>query len=79
MYVVLVEVCKGSLIEVVIGLSIIHSLGAMTTDSTTAVERHIVVVDRVNDDERGHPTTGLKGRVISIIGGGSGNQKRRVD
>ena len=51
----------------------------MTTDSITAVERHIVVVDRVYDNERGHPTTGFKGRVISIIGGGSGNQKRRVD
>ena len=52
MYVVLVEVCKGSLIKVVIGLSIIHSLGAMATDSTTAVERHIMTVDRVYNDER---------------------------
>ena len=60
-------------------MSIIHSLGVMTTDSTTAVERHIMTVDRVYDDERGHPTTGFKGRTISIIGGGSGNQKRRVD
>jgi len=60
-------------------MSIVQSSGVMTTDSTTAVERHIVVVDRVYDDERGHPTTGFKGRVISIIGGGSGNQKRRVD
>jgi len=61
-YVVLVEVCKGSLIEVVIGLSIIHSLGVMATDSTTAVERHIMTVDRVYNDERGHQATatGLK-------------------
>ena len=65
-YVVLVEVCKGSLIEVVIGLSIIHSLGVMATDSTTAVERHIMTVDRVYDDERGHQATGLKGRTISV-------------
>ena len=45
MYVVLVEVCKGSLIEVVIGMSIIHSLGVISTDSTTAVERHIMTVE----------------------------------
>ena len=44
MYVVLVEVCKGSLIEVVTGMSIIHSLGVMSTDSTTAVERRIMTV-----------------------------------
>ena len=43
------------------------------------VERHIVAVDRVYDDERGHQAIGVKGRVISISGGGSGNQKRRVD
>ena len=48
MYVVLVEVCKGSLIEVVTGMSIIHSLGVILTDSTTVlVERHIMTVDRV--------------------------------
>ena len=79
MYVVLVEVCKGSLIEVVTGMSIIHSLGVMSTDSTTAVERRIMTVDRVYDDERGHQAIGAKGRVISISGGGSGNQKRRID
>jgi len=60
-------------------MSIVQSSGVMTTDSTTAVERHIMTVDRVYDDERGHQATGLKGRTISIIGGGSGNQKRRVD
>ena len=60
-------------------MSIVHSSGVMSTDSTTAVERHIVAVDRVYDDERGHQAIGVKGRVISISGGGSGNQKRRVD
>ena len=75
----MVEICKGSLIEVVIGVSIVHSSGVMSTDSTTAVERHIVAVDRVYDDKRGHQAIGAKGRVISISGGGSGNQKRRVD
>ena len=75
MYVVLVEVCKGSLIdEVVIGMSIIHSLGVMMTNSTTAVERHIMTVDRVYDDERGHQATGLKGRTISV-GGCSGDMQ----
>jgi len=73
-YVVLVEICKGSLIEVVIGMSIIHSLGVMTTDSTTAVERHIMTVDRVYDDERGHQATGLKGRTISVGGCSGGMQ-----
>ena len=38
-----------------------------------------MAVDRVYDDERGHQAIGAKGRVISISGGGSGNQKRRVD
>ena len=71
MYVVLVEVCKGSLIEVVTGMSIIHSLGVILTDSTTAVERHIMTVDRVYDDGRDHQATGLKGRTISV-GSGSG-------
>ena len=60
-------------------MSIVHSSGVMSTDSTTTVERHIVAVDRVYDDERGHQAIGAKGRVISISGGGSGNQKRRVD
>ena len=55
-------------------MSIVHSPGVMTTDSTTAVERHIVVVDRVYDNERGHPTTGFKGRTISIGGCSGGMQ-----
>ena len=75
----MVEVCKGSLIEVVTGMSIIHSSGVMSTDSTTVIKRHIVTVDRVYDDGRGHQAIGVKERVISISGGGSGNQKRRVD
>ena len=49
-------------------MSIVHSSGVMTTDSTTAVERHIMTVDRVYNDERGHQATGLKGRTISIDG-----------
>jgi len=73
-YVVLVEVCKGSLIEVVIGMSIIHSLGVMSTVSTTAVERRIMTVDRVYDDERGHQATGLKGRTISVGSSSGGMQ-----
>ena len=52
-------------------MSIIHSLGVMATNSTTAVERHIVTVDRIYDDERGHQATGLKGRAISVGGGSS--------
>ena len=55
-------------------MSIIHSLGVMATNSTTAVERHIMTVDRVYDDERGHQATGLKGRSISISGVGGGMQ-----
>ena len=74
MYVVLVEVYKGSLIEVVTGMSIIHSLGVMSTDSTTAVERRIMTVDRVYDDEHGHQATGLKGRTISVGSGSGGLQ-----
>jgi len=73
-YVVLVEVCKGSLIEVVTGMSIIHSLGVMSTDSTTAVERRIMTVDRVYDDEHDHQATGLKGRTISVGSGSGGLQ-----
>ena len=76
MYVVLVEVCKGSLIEVVIGMSIIHSLGVMATNSATAVERHIMTVDQVYDDELGHQATGIKGRTVSISGAGGGMQRR---
>ena len=53
-------------------MSIIHSLGVMSTDSTTAVERRIMTVDRVYDDEHGHQATGLKGRTISV-GSGSGS------
>ena len=60
-------------------MSIVHSSGVMSTDSTTAVERHIVAVDRVYDDERGHQATGFKGRAISISDSGGGNQKRRID
>ena len=52
-------------------MSIIHSLGVMATNSTTAVERHIMTVDRVYDDERGHQATGLKGRAIGGSGGSS--------
>ena len=51
----------------------------MSTDSTTVIERQIVTVDCVYDDGRGHKAIGVKGRVISISGGGSGNQKRCVD
>ena len=74
MYVVLVEVCKGSLIEVVLGVSIRHSLGVMSTDSTTAVKRRIMTVDRVYDDEHGHQATELKGRTISVGSGSGGLQ-----
>jgi hypothetical protein len=46
----------------------------MSTDSTTAVERRIMTVDRVYDDEHGHQATGLKGRTISVGSGSGGLQ-----
>ena len=66
--------CKGALIEVVIGMSNVHSLGDMLINLITVVERHIVVVECVNGDERGHQATGFKGRVITIIGRSYGMQ-----
>ena len=61
--------CKGALlIEVVIGMSNVHSLGDMMINLIIVMERHIVVVECVNGDERGHQVaTGFKGRVITII------------
>jgi hypothetical protein len=59
--------CKGALLEVVTGMSNVHSLGDMLINLIIVVERHIVVVECVYVDERGHRTTGFKGRVITII------------
>ena len=59
--------CKGALLEVVTGMSNVHSLGDMLINLITVVERHIVVVECVYGDERGHRATGFKGRVITII------------
>ena len=70
------EVCcigamyKGALLEVVTGMSNVHSLGDMLINLITVVERHIVVVECVCGDERGHQATGFKGRVIVVVGCG---------
>ena len=56
--------------EVLTGMSNVHSLGDMSTNSSTVVERHIMAVERVYDDARGHQATGFKGRVIVVVGCG---------
>jgi hypothetical protein len=59
--------CKGALLKVVTGMSSVHSFGDMLINLTIVVETHIVVVECVYGDERGHQATGFKGRVITII------------
>ena len=56
--------------EVITGMSNVHSLGDMSTNSSTVVERHIMAVERVYDDALGHQATGFKGRVIVVVGCG---------
>jgi len=70
------EVCcigavwKGTQVEVLTGMSNVHSLGDMSTNSSTVVERHIMAVECVYDDARGHQATWFKGRVIVVVGCG---------